>query len=277
MFIIKVASLDTLLNIALEQAKQLTKAEHCWVMLVDVDKMELVDSKWKDEKNNVLRFPLNKGIAGQVLTTGRLVNAKSAKDHPAFDPDIDSRPGLTCNTILCFPIREKTGIIGIGQLMNKVNDPYFDGMDEEMALAFSIYCGICMIHSMVYQKIQEAHIRNTLANELVMYHMKVGDAEVIRLLECKGFHNYPHFASLHFNPRALPLRELPCYVLRMFHNLGFHKKFDIKPQKLACFILYVKKGYRDVPYHSWLHAFNVAQWAYAAMMNFRLITDGYMK
>lgn len=42
-----------------------------------------------------------------------------------------------------------------------------------MALAFSIYCGVCIMHSVVYQKIEEAHIRNALANELVMYHMKV--------------------------------------------------------------------------------------------------------
>lgn len=58
-------------------------------------------------------------------------------------------------------------------MINKIGDPYFDLMDEEMALAFSIYCGVCITHSVVYQKIQEAHIRNALANELVMYHMKV--------------------------------------------------------------------------------------------------------
>ncbi|CAH0406813.1 unnamed protein product [Chilo suppressalis] len=274
----QVASLDTLLDITMEQAKQLTKAEHCWVMLVDAEKMQLVGSnaKSKDNKRKELRFPVNKGIAGQVLSTGHLINAKSAKDHPAFDPDIDSRPGLDCKTVLCFPIREQTGIIGVGMLINKIGDPYFDGMDEEMALAFSIYCGVSIIHSMVYQKIQEAHIRNTLANELVMYHMKVGDSEVDRILDCTGYHNHPHLASLHFNPRALPLRELPCYVLKMFKDLKFDRKFSISDQKLTRFILYVKKGYRDVPYHSWIHAFNVAQWAYAAMVNFRLVTDGYL-
>ncbi|XP_028164363.1 cGMP-dependent 3',5'-cyclic phosphodiesterase-like [Ostrinia furnacalis] len=275
----QVASLDTLLQIAMDQAKQLTKAEYCSVMLVDVERMELIDSSahWKnhseDEKER--RFPLNKGIAGYVIQTGQLVNAKSAKDHGSFDADIDGGPGIDCKTILCFPIREQTGIIGVGQLINKIGDPYFDAMDEEMALAFSIYCGVCIIHSVVYQKIQEAHIRNTLANELVMYHMKVGDAEVARMLECSGFHNHPHLSSLHFNPRALPLRELPCYALKMFSDLGLDKKFNIKTPKLARFILYVKKGYRDVPYHSWLHAFNVGQWAYAAIVNYKLVSQGY--
>ncbi|KAM3963607.1 cGMP-dependent 3',5'-cyclic phosphodiesterase [Aphomia sociella] len=272
----QVASLDTLLQIAMEQAKHLTKAEYCSVMLIDVERMELVESCHKEGKETIeRRFSLNAGIAGFVIQSGTVVNAKSAKEHPAFDPNIDGFPGIDCKTILCFPIREQTGIIGVGQLINKIGDPYFDGMDEEMALAFSIYCGVSIMHSVVYHKIQEAHIRNTLANELVMYHMKVSDVEVSRIVECTGFHNHPHLSSLHFNPRALPMRELPCYAVKMFTDLGFDKKFNIKLQKLVRFVLYVKKGYRDVPYHSWLHAFNVGQWAFAALVNYKLVQHGY--
>ncbi|XP_045515112.1 cGMP-dependent 3',5'-cyclic phosphodiesterase-like [Pieris brassicae] len=277
----QVASLETLLQIAMDQAKQLTKAEHCCVLLVDVERMELVKrftgtTNSDDKEMSERRFPMDVGITGQVISTGTLINCKVAKNHPAYYSEIDCNSGVECKSILCFPIREQTGIIGVGQLINKIGDPYFDAMDEEMALAFSIYCGVCIMHSVVYQKIQEAHIRNALANELVMYHMKVGDSEVSRLLECSGFHNHPHLNSLHFNIRALPLRELPCYVLKMFDDLGFDKKFNIKKHKLARFILHVKKGYRDVPYHSWLHAFNVAQWAYAALTNYKLIQQGYL-
>ncbi|XP_052739324.1 cGMP-dependent 3',5'-cyclic phosphodiesterase-like [Bicyclus anynana] len=274
----QVASLDTLLQIAMEQAKLLTRAEYCSVMLVDMDRMELVKNTSRTQTDDSVtenRFPMNKGIAGQVIKSGNLINCKNAKEHPAYDPTIDSVPGVDCKAILSFPIREQTGILGVGQLINKIGDPYFDAMDEEMALAFSIYCGVCIMHSVIYQKIQEAHVRNALANELVMYHMKVTDSEIARVLECKAPHNHPHLTSLHFSIRALPLRELPCYTYRMFCDLGFDKKFNIKPHKLVQFILYVKKGYRDVPYHSWLHAFNVAQWAYAAIINYKLISHGY--
>ncbi|CAH0714694.1 unnamed protein product, partial [Brenthis ino] len=278
-----VASLDTLLQIAMEQAKQLTKAEYCSVFLIDVDSMELVKKCHRPanaqdgDENEVQerRYPLNTGITGQAIKTGTVINCKNAKQHSEYNSDIDCLPEVDCKSILCFPIREQTGIIGVGQLINKIGDPYFDAMDEEMALAFSIYCGVCIMHSVVYQKIKEAHIRNALANELVMYHMKVGDSEVARVLECTGFHNHPHITSLHFNVRALPLRELPCYVFKMFSDLGFVKKFNIKKQNLVRFILHVKKGYRDVPYHSWLHAFNVAQWAFAAITNYKLIAQGY--
>uniref|UniRef100_A0A2H1VME5 Phosphodiesterase n=1 Tax=Spodoptera frugiperda TaxID=7108 RepID=A0A2H1VME5_SPOFR len=270
----QVSSLGTLLQIAMDQAKQLTKAEHCVVFLVDVDNMELYES-CSTNKDETRRFPLGMGIAGEVIKTGSLINARFPREHPAYNPAIDGIPKIECRNLLCFPIREQTGIIGVGQLINKISDPYFDGMDEEMALAFSIYCGVCILHSVVYQKIQEAHIRNALANELIMYHMKVTDAEVSRMLACTGFHYHPHVTSLHFNPRALPLRELPCYAAKMFVDLGYDVKFNIKPPKLSRFILYVKKGYRDVPYHSWTHAFNVGQWAFAALMNYKLVANGY--
>ncbi|KOB76748.1 putative cyclic GMP stimulated phosphodiesterase, partial [Operophtera brumata] len=253
-----------LLRVARRLFTQLTKAEYCKVMLVDVEKMQLVDNT--------------------PIKTGALINAKNAKEHGAYDPNIDGYPGVDCKTILCFPIREQTGIIGVGQLINKVSDPYFDGMDEEMALAFSIYCGVCIVHSVIYQRLQEAHIRSALANELVMYHMKVRECvqhllrRVHRALRhlpeaAGGAHQeragerarhvphegtiycgvcivhsviyqrlqeahirsalanelvmyhmkHPHITSLHFNPRALPLRELPCYVVKMIADLGFDK------------------------------------------------------
>jgi cGMP-dependent 3',5'-cyclic phosphodiesterase len=61
----------------------------------------------------------------------------------------------------------------VAQLCNKKNGLYFDVFDEEVAMAFSIYCGISIMHSLVYRKIQEAQARNQLINELMIYHMKV--------------------------------------------------------------------------------------------------------
>jgi cGMP-dependent 3',5'-cyclic phosphodiesterase len=80
---------------------------------------------------------------------------------------------LCLRNILCFPIRKDKDIIGVAQLCNKKNGPYFDVFDEEVAVAFSIYCGISIVHSLIYRKMEEAQARNQLVNELMMYHMKV--------------------------------------------------------------------------------------------------------
>lgn len=71
-----------------------------------------------------------------------------------------------------FPIRDEDSIVGVAQLCNKING-HFDYFDEQVANAFSIYCGISIMHSLVYKKIQDAQARSQLSNELMMYHMQV--------------------------------------------------------------------------------------------------------
>jgi hypothetical protein len=42
-----------------------------------------------------------------------------------------------------------------------------------MAMAFSSYCGLAIMHSLMYKKVADAQYRSKLSNELMMYHMKV--------------------------------------------------------------------------------------------------------
>lgn len=74
---------------------------------------------------------------------------------------------------MCFPIKHNDAIVGVVQLCNKQDGLYFNIYDEEVAVAFGIYCGISMMHGMVYKKIQEAQARSKIANELMTHHMKV--------------------------------------------------------------------------------------------------------
>ena len=80
---------------------------------------------------------------------------------------------LSFRNLLCFPIHKDDAVIGVAQLCNKKNGLYFDVFDEEVAMGFSVYCGISLMHSLVYKKVKETQARNRLANELMMYHMKV--------------------------------------------------------------------------------------------------------
>lgn len=37
-------------------------------------------------------------------------------------------------------------VIGVAELVNKINGPWFSKFDEDLATAFSIYCGISIAH-----------------------------------------------------------------------------------------------------------------------------------
>lgn len=96
------------------------------------------------------------------------------------------------------------------------------------------------------------------------------------MLDCKSDHNIKHFNEFYFSPRDVPYVHMSCYTIKMFKELNFIKYFKIKMHTLARFILYVKKSYRDAPYHNWVHAFSVAHFAYLLIKNLKLITEGYM-
>lgn len=128
-------------------------------------------------------------------------------------------------------------------------------------MAFSIYCGISIMHSLVYRKMEEAQARNQLINELMIYHMKVctggilkltmvesppqyvshllsvtlqvSDDDVELLLACTSSHKVSNFSDFTFSPRSLPWEEMACYTLMMFEDLGLHDLFDIKHETLA--------------------------------------------
>lgn len=167
--------LDDLLREIMSEARRLTNSERCSLFLLDADHVHLVAKVFdgvKANENSVVKIAKDQGIAGHVAETGKLLNIRDAYQHPLFYKGMDEETGFTTRNILCFPIRDENGIIGVAQLCNKIGGHY-DCYDEEAALAFSIYCGLSIMHSLVYKKIQDAQKRSQLSNELMIYHMKV--------------------------------------------------------------------------------------------------------
>nr|XP_033320806.1 cGMP-dependent 3',5'-cyclic phosphodiesterase-like [Megalopta genalis] len=269
-----------LLREIMAEVRNLTNAERCSLFLLDPDQQDLVakvfDGIAMKESVKEMRIPIGKGIAGHVATTGKLLNIRNAYEHPLFYRRIDEVTGFKTRNILCFPIRDEEGIVGVAQLCNKKDGLYFDIFDEEVATAFSIYCGLSIMHSIIYKKMKDARARNILSNEVMMYHMMVEESDVQALINCNHSSDIEDFNEFHFSPRRVPFADMPCYTIKMFNNLGLTKHWKLKLSTLARFILYVKKGYRDAPYHNWPHAFSVTHFGYLLIRNLHLISENYM-
>ncbi|XP_066977426.1 cGMP-dependent 3',5'-cyclic phosphodiesterase-like isoform X2 [Macrobrachium rosenbergii] len=270
-----------LLREIMAEARQLTDAERCSLFLLDRDQQQLVakvfDGERKEESNGEVRLPANQGIAGHVATTGQLLNIRDAYAHPLFYRGFDECTGFKTRNILCFPIKEDGQVIGVAELCNKTTGLHFTRFDEEIATAFSIYCGISINNSLLYKKVFDTQVRSKLSNELMMFHMKVTKEEVDRLvqaevLEPSDFNK--DFCSFRYFPRQLPESRTPSAVISMMENLGMIQKFRISRDCLARFILMVRKGYRDPPYHNWMHAFSVTHFAFLLLHNLRLTETG---
>ncbi|KAF7998096.1 hypothetical protein HCN44_009494 [Aphidius gifuensis] len=270
--------LPDLLKEIMIEARRLTNAERCSLFLLDTENNELVAKVFDGQSlmTDEMRLSVDQGVAGKVAKSGNLLNIRDAYNHPLFYSGFDEATGFKTKNILCFPIRDEKGIVGVAQLCNKVNGLYFDICDEEVAMAFSIYCGISIMHSIVYKKIQDSQARSKLSNELMMYHMQVEEDSVMNVVNCHADHVLEDFDKFSFNPKTIPEQHTPCFVLKMFDDLDLIKHWRIKRKTMIKFILYVKKGYRDAPYHNWLHAFSVTHFAYLMMKNLKLINEKYM-
>ncbi|KAJ0022191.1 hypothetical protein NQD34_009681 [Periophthalmus magnuspinnatus] len=269
---------SVLLQEIIVEARNLSGAEICSVFLLDRLSHELVakvfDGGVVSDEEKEFRIPADQGIAGHVATTGQILNIKDAYSHPLFYRGVDDSTGFRTRNILCFPIKDENDeVIGVAELVNKMNGPWFNRFDEDLATAFSIYCGISIAHSLLYKKVHEAQFRSHLANEMMMYHMKVSEEEVSKLLVAgidpvKEIHSC--FAEFTYTPRSLHDDITPMCVLSMFEDMGFINRYKIDMHTLARFCLMVKKGYRDPPYHNWMHAFSVSHFCYLMYKNLML-------
>uniref|UniRef100_A0A673HDD3 Phosphodiesterase n=1 Tax=Sinocyclocheilus rhinocerous TaxID=307959 RepID=A0A673HDD3_9TELE len=268
---------SVLLQEIIIEARNLSNAEICSVFLLDHFSHELVAKVFDGgvvNDDEEFRIPADQGIAGHVATTGKILNIKDAYSHPLFYRGVDDSTGFRTRNILCFPIKdENEEVIGVAELVNKTNGPWFSRFDEDLATAFSIYCGISIAHSLLYKKVHEAQFRSHLANEMMMYHMKVSEEEVTKLLH-SGIEPvqkiHPDFSEFTYTPRSLPDDSTPMGVLSMFEDMGVINTYKINLQTLARFCLMVKKGYRDPPYHNWMHAFSVSHFCYLLYKNLQL-------
>ncbi|VDP13464.1 unnamed protein product [Onchocerca flexuosa] len=193
--------------------------------------------------------------------------------HPAFYPKVDERTGFITRNILCFPIKNSSGritgnLVGVAELCNKIGKPAFTKHDEQIAMTFAVYCAISISHCLLYRKLQEAHRRSHLAAELLVQSstLSIAPEDLLRLTtgEIPATTSFaPDFNHFNFPPRSIGSGD--TYVeaaLSIFKDLGFVQRFRLQRHTLACFLLMVQKGYRDVPYHNWSHAFAVAHFIY---------------
>nr|XP_021138559.1 cGMP-dependent 3',5'-cyclic phosphodiesterase [Columba livia] len=270
---------SVLLQEIITEARNLSNAEICSVFLLDRLSHELVakvfDGGVVDDESYEIRIPADQGIAGHVATTGKILNIKDAYSHPLFYRGVDDSTGFRTRNILCFPIKnESQEVIGVAELVNKINGPWFSKFDEDLATAFSIYCGISIAHSLLYKKVNEAQYRSHLANEMMMYHMKVSDDEYTKLLS-EGIQPVatidPNFAKFTYTPRSLPEDDTSMAILSMLQDMNFINTYKMDRQTLTRFCLMVKKGYRDPPYHNWMHAFSVSHFCYLLYKNLELV------
>jgi Nif-specific regulatory protein len=140
---------DELLLLITERVRTLLDAEACSVILYDPDRGELyipVSSDARIESPDRLRevrFPASQGIAGWVLREGRSVLVPDVASDPRFYDAVDRQTGTASHSLLCVPLRTRSGTIGVTQAINKRSGVFTpDDLDLLDAIAGNIAVAI---------------------------------------------------------------------------------------------------------------------------------------
>uniref|UniRef100_A0A2C9JI08 Phosphodiesterase n=1 Tax=Biomphalaria glabrata TaxID=6526 RepID=A0A2C9JI08_BIOGL len=202
-----------------------------------------------------IRFSMDKGVAGYVASTGKVLNIKDAYKDPRFNPEVDIRTGYKTKSILCMPIFIRGVVIGVVQMVNKRNGT-FTKADEQAFETFAIYCGLALHHAKLYEKIRRSEQKYKVALDVLSYHSQATAEEVKTLKDKPIPKSIKNITRYDFSPWAVMEDDKPVHCLYMFKILFQDIKYDL--EDLMRFTLTVRKNYRSVPYHNWSHAFSVA-------------------
>ncbi|XP_047668375.1 cAMP and cAMP-inhibited cGMP 3',5'-cyclic phosphodiesterase 10A isoform X3 [Tachysurus fulvidraco] len=268
-----IVAIDSLLEHIMIYAKNLVNADRCALFQVDHNNKELYSDLFDIgeenegrpvfKKTKEIRFSIEKGIAGQVARTGEVLNIPDAYADPRFNREVDLYTGYTTRNILCMPIVSRGTVIGVVQMVNKLNGSAFTKTDENNFKMFAVFCALALHCANMYHRIRHSECIYRVTMEKLSYHSICTSEEWKTLTQLNlPTPIYKEIEMFHFD--ISPYEELwPAVFVYMVHSSCGKNSFEL--EKLCRFTMSVRKNYRRVPYHNWKHAVTVAHCMYVIL------------
>ncbi|XP_070540828.1 cGMP-specific 3',5'-cyclic phosphodiesterase-like isoform X8 [Ptychodera flava] len=271
------SSLDGVVHKMMSEAISLLKCERVLVFILEEHEEgdEVVfatafdlfakDGEVKKPSAATMEWSSKNGIAKHVATTGETLNIEDTQNNSPFKMGVDEGSGFTPRTLLCMPIyNSEHKIIGVTQLLNKVSGQPFHEQDVNIFEAFAIFCGLGIHNTQMYENACKLMAKQAVALEVLSYHATAQPEEVdkIKKMEIRSAEDFGLF-DFRFDDLKLAEDETLTASIRMFQECDLINKFHVPYDVMCTWLLSVKKNYRNVTYHNWRHAFNVAQTMFA--------------
>ncbi|XP_062580014.1 cGMP-specific 3',5'-cyclic phosphodiesterase-like isoform X3 [Saccostrea cucullata] len=267
-------SLERLIQKVMLDSQDMLKCERCTVYLTEDSTSKDVlfsmafDLYAKDGGN--IRIPSsaevaksrNAEIARHVVLKGLPLNISEIEIDKLFGKGVEFEDeGFKTKNMLCMPIfNNEKKIIGVTQLVNKLNGVPFNENDANIIEAFSIFTGLGIHNCQMYENACRLMAKQSVALEVLSYHATAQQEETDKLVVSQ-FPSGKDLGLYTFEFNDIPLDELETAkcTITMFTEANLLSEFKIPLEVMCRWTLSVKKNYRPVTYHNWRHAFNVTQ------------------
>ena len=182
---------DALLPLIAEKLGVLLDAEACSVILYDAERHELYFQVSSDDRLESsarlkeLRFPASEGISGWVLREGQSVLVPDVSREPRFYHAVDREVGTQSRSLICAPLRARSGILGVTQVINKRSGPF---TEDDLALLNAVAGSIAValenarLYDVLRREKEAIHQDNVELRRAIGHHFRriVGTSPVLR-------------------------------------------------------------------------------------------------
>jgi sigma-B regulation protein RsbU (phosphoserine phosphatase) len=147
--------LAELLDLILKLARREVGADRGTVYVVDQEHHQIWTILAQGLEQQEIRLNFGQGVAGYVAETGKTLIVDDAYTFDKFDRSFDDKTGYRTRSILCLPIRNRTGgIAGILQLFNKFSG-VFTREDEEFLNTISLHMALALENARLHREMVE--------------------------------------------------------------------------------------------------------------------------
>jgi GAF domain-containing protein len=175
---------DALLNSIVEAAARIFGAAAASILLVNEEEQVLEFKVAYSPSDSGLigqKFPLDKGIAGYVVMTGQPIATSNVNQDARFDQDFAKSTGYVPESILATPLFSGDRIIGVMEVLDKIDAASFGVKDMELLGMFAQQAALAIDQSQQISNIKEALVLGL--QRLVDKDDTMDSAELISVLE----------------------------------------------------------------------------------------------
>jgi GAF domain-containing protein len=178
---------DELLRSIVEAAGRIFNAAAASILLVN-EREQLLEFKVAYGASNRdlvgLKFPIGKGIAGYVVMTGQPLAISNVRQDARFNQDFAKSTGYVPNSILAMPLRSGERVVGVMEVLDKINAASFGIQDMELLGMFAHQAAIAIDQSQRLDQIQDALVQGL--KRLVTAELSLESTELLSILDATG-------------------------------------------------------------------------------------------
>lgn len=157
-------NLAEVLGLIMENANKVTHSEASTLMLVEEKTGDLVFSVPTGPTAGLLtdnRIPRGTGIAGWVAENERPALVVDAKADGRFYSEVDKITGIETRSILAVPLKAKSKLIGVLEVINKEDGTPFTTQDEVLLNIFATQAAMAIENARLYGELKEEYERRS--------------------------------------------------------------------------------------------------------------------